>query len=673
MRFSFPKIRSLFKISLQWVLIIPFLFQIFGTVGLVGYLSFQSGREAVETLAAEVINDTNDVVAEHLSSYLEMPQKLTQMNADAIRRGVLDLKDHERSAHYFWDQMQLYDLTYNGIGMIDGSGYGIARYDGQTATLEEWTGDTKDNIVTYALDAQGNPDEVLGVWTWSNFEESWYTNPINAGKPIWSIVETYLEQGGSVVFASASRPIYDPQGKLLGMLAADVQLLKLSDFLENLHIGQSGSVFIVERDGRLIANSGGISPFIVKPDHSTERFLASASPELLVQQVSQTIQEQFGGFHNLDQATELRLKFEGEPYFVSVHPWQEANGLDWLVAVAVPESEFLAEINANRSNTIALCLLALGAATGFGFATTRWIIHPILQLNQASSAIATGNLEQTVQGSPILELDGLTESFNYMAGQLRDSFTALEASKEQLEDRVNDRTAELKATLIELRNTQAQVIQNEKMSSLGQLVAGIAHEINNPVNFIYGNLSHTEAYVKDLLGLVKLYEQQYPEPNPAIEAEAEAIDWDFIQTDLPQMLTSMQTGTERIRAIVLSLRNFSRTDESALKTVDLHEGIDSTLMILKHRLKAQSERPAIEVVKNYGLTASIECYPGPLNQVFMNIISNAIDALEERAEQQTPEERECKPGIMTIRTRFVDDQWAEVAIADNGLGIPDDL
>ncbi|NEO86796.1 MAG: histidine kinase, partial [Spirulina sp. SIO3F2] len=278
------------QFPLQWVLIIPFLLQIFGTVGLVGYLSFQSGREAVESLAIEVIDQTNDVVVEHLNSYLGSPQKLTQINADAIRRGVIELGDHALISRYLWDQMQAYDLTYLGMGFVDGSGYGIACFDGITTTMEDWTGAAEDNVTTYTVDNQGNPIDVLNVWTWSNFDESWYTNPIAAGQPTWSIVESYLEEGGVFVTASASRPIYNPQGDLLGMFAADVQLLKLSDFLENLQISQSGSIFIVGRDGRLIANSGDNSPFSIKPDRTPERFLAHISPEPIIQRIGQTIQ-----------------------------------------------------------------------------------------------------------------------------------------------------------------------------------------------------------------------------------------------------------------------------------------------------------------------------------------------------------------------------------------------
>jgi GAF domain-containing protein len=180
-----------------------------------------------------------------------------------------------------------------------------------------------------------------------------------------------------------------------------------------------------------------------------------------------------------------------------------------------------------------------------------------------------------------------------------------------------------------LKQTQTQLIQTEKMSSLGHLVAGIAHEINNPVNFIYGNLSYTSQYAHDLLNLLHLYQKHYPNPVPEIAEQADEIDLDFVDEDLPKILASLKVGADRIRKLVLSLRNFSRLDQSDMKLVDIHEGLDSTLLILQHRLKVKPNQPNIEVVKNYGELPLVECYASQLNQVFMNVLSNAIDALEE--------------------------------------------
>ena len=194
---------------------------------------------------------------------------------------------------------------------------------------------------------------------------------------------------------------------------------------------------------------------------------------------------------------------------------------------------------------------------------------------------------------------------------------------------------QLSETLQNLQQKEAQLIQNEKMSSLGQMVAGVAHEINNPVNFIYGNLTYCKQYMKNLLDLLHVYQKHYPEPCQEILDKSEEIDIDFIVPDLLKILSSIEMGTERIRQIVLSLRNFARHDEAEMKRVDIHEGIDSTLLILQSRLKSNGVIPGIEVIKDYGDFPKVECYPGQLNQVFMNILGNAIDSLENQPVPKT--------------------------------------
>ncbi len=652
---------------LQIVLVIPFVIQIFGAVSLVGYLSFKNGQRAVNDLAEQLIDRTSDVVDEHLKSYLSIPQTLNQINADTIRRGILNVRDRKTVGKYFWDQMQAYDLTYIGIGLTTGEGLGAARYDGKTITIDDWTAKLPNNTSTYATDNQGNRTQVNARWDWNNFSESWYTQPIAAGKPIWAKIVTGNYPTGPYIAASASRPIYDSQNRLLGMIGSDIHLLKLSDFLRSLDISKSGRVFLLERDGTLIASSGKEKPFVVV-NQEIRRLRAIDSSDPIIQNVARHLQS-FKGFESITQDTDFQLDLQGKRHFVDVVPWRDKYGLNWLMVVSVPENAFMAQINANTRITIALCFGALVVASVMGVFTSHWIVRPILRLNRASQAMASGNLDQTVETSGIQELNTLSNSFNQMAGQVYESFTALEKSKEELEDRVEERTTELKNALGELQRTQFQVIQSEKMSSLGQLVAGVAHEINNPVNFIHGNLDHVEECTQDLLALVQLYQQYNPNPAAEIQTTAEDIDLEFLQEDLPKLLSSMKVGTERIRQIVLSLRNFSRIDEADFKSVDIHEGIDSTLMILQHRLKAKAEQPEIAVIKDYGTVPLVECYAGQLNQVFMNILVNAIDALEENNSKLTYQEIEDNPNQIKIRTSVVNSTWVEVAIADNGVGI----
>ncbi|MEM7772258.1 MAG: GAF domain-containing protein [Cyanobacteria bacterium P01_A01_bin.37] len=248
-------------------------------------------------------------------------------------------------------------------------------------------------------------------------------------------------------------------------------------------------------------------------------------------------------------------------------------------------------------------------------------------------------------------------------------FIAIHQSESQLQQQAQD----LQTALQELKITQAQMVQNEKMSSLGTLVAGIAHEINNPVNFICGNLEYVNQVVQNLMELIGLYQHHIAEPGSEIQEKLRSLDLEFLEQDLPQLFESVQFGTERIQEIVSALRTFSRIDEAELKEIDVHQSLDSTLVLLENRLKEQSEYPTIRVIKDYRDLPLVQCYPGPLNQVFMNILSNAIDALEQKIEQQTYQERIDYPSQITLRTDLIDDRWIEVAIADNGSGISQEI
>ena len=262
---------------------------------------------------------------------------------------------------------------------------------------------------------------------------------------------------------------------------------------------------------------------------------------------------------------------------------------------------------------------------------------------------------------------------NQLSRALEAQNAQLQQLNQQLEDRVEQRTTALAESSAQLKSTQLQVVQNEKMATLGSLVAGIAHEVNNPIGYLRGSIQNAKDYANDLCEYLAVYQQHQP-PVPAVQESAEDLDVEFILEDLPKLLNSMSGATDRIKRISTSLRTFSRADTECKVSANLHEGLDSTLMILKYRLKANEHRPVIEVVKDYGDLPEVSCFPGQLNQVFMNVLANAIDMFDEMVDQVSIDELKARPQQITIQTRLLaEHRKIEVRIADNGKGMPEEI
>jgi signal transduction histidine kinase len=350
---------------------------------------------------------------------------------------------------------------------------------------------------------------------------------------------------------------------------------------------------------------------------------------------------------------------------------------------------------------------SIGVTIVFGIFTSRAIAKPIEQLTTVARQVTEESnfqLQASIQTQD--EVADLAQALNQLVSWTGQYTMELEEARHTLEQRVEERTQALQASeaslraqtedlqkaLKELQQAQLHLVHSEKMSSLGQMVAGIAHEINNPVSFIHGNVHYAAEYLKEMMVLLDRYQSSYPNPTSEVQTTLEQIDLPFIRTDFPKLMVSMQEGTERIREIVKSLRIFSRLDESAIKQVDLHESLDSTLTLLNNRLKASGHFPEIHVIRHYGALSRIECHAGQLNQVFMNLLGNAIDALREKLKldpsfQQpkitittlelpgpeveklngsAPETPQDSPSLSPLN-------WIGITIADNGPGIPEDI
>ena len=357
-----------------------------------------------------------------------------------------------------------------------------------------------------------------------------------------------------------------------------------------------------------------------------------------------------------------------------------------IITKIVYEEYEEAEVAFEASNTLRLWVIggsmagSIAIATVLSLVTSRAIARPLKSLSKvAQQSLQELNFNLPASLTAEDEITTLTLSFNQLLFTIKQLLKKQQEYSQTLEINVSERTQELnhkniqlEETLGKLHSTQFQMVQSEKMSSLGNLVAGVAHEINNPIGFLNGSINNTKDHIQDLLEHLAIYQQYYPDAATPVKENALDIDLEFLIEDLPKLLDSMQGATDRIKSMSKSLRTFSRADTDRKVRANLHEGLDSTLLILKYRLKASEKRPAIKIFKEYGSFPEIECFPGQLNQVFMNILANAIDVFDEMAQTQNFDELQANPQQITIRTAIISNQVL-IKIRDNGRGMTEDV
>ena len=446
-------VRGSQKVPLRLLLVLPFVLQIFAAVGLTGWLSFRNGQKAVNDLANQLMGEVAIRIEDRVGTFADTPHLFLQINDAAIRTGSLDLTDFSVLAEYFWLQTQLSEaVPYIYFGNQEGEFIGVRQEVDGTTTLRIRDNTTGPFREIYQLDRQGKKGDLISVKAYDPRPRPWYRDAVQAGKASWSSI--YVFAAPPSLGITPVMPIYNDSNELQGVLATDLTLSEISEFLRNLKVTKSGHIFIIERSGEIVASSAVEPPF-TKTETGEKQLQAIASSEPLIREAARDLLTRFDSFKQINSQQQFTFKFQNKRQFLKVVPIQDGRGLDWLMVVAIPEADFMEQIQANNRTTILLCIAALGIATLVGLITSRWIAQPILRLSEVSGAIASGQLNQDVEASlkstatPVKELVVLANSFRQMTEQLRASFQQLEDYSRAQEQKVEQRTQELQQEISE--------------------------------------------------------------------------------------------------------------------------------------------------------------------------------------------------------------------------------
>lgn len=603
------------KAPLRTVLIVPFVLQILGAVGLVGYLSFRNGQQAINDLAAQLRRETNARIQQELNTYLKPPHLINRQNVDAVRYGTLDLSNRDDLMSHFWQQMRIHEqfsLIY--VGLPDGQYIGATR-EGNEVGEGEITVEVVDQAEggffhTYRAGPQGRPEELLRVnrdRPYDPRQRPWYEASEASEEPTWSEIYLFFEPPSLGI--TAASPVYSESGDLEAVFAVDLSLEIISNFLRGLQIGTTGQSFVLERSGLLVGNSTDTPPFDEDENGTPQSILANQSNDPVVRATAEALIAQFDNLNMIDQPQAFSFRFNQERFFAEVAPIQDDFGIDWLSVVVIPESDFMGQIYTNTRNTVLLCIVALAIATGVGILTARWVIRPLVELNNAAKDIAKGEFDRTVEIQRSDEVGELANSFNAMAGQLQESFNTLETKNAELQH------------LAKLKD---------------EFLANTSHELRTPLN---GMIGISESMIDGATGkLTELQERNL---------------WMIAQSG------------HRLSNLVNDILDFSKLKhqgiELQLKPVSLRDLVEVVLALSRSLVGTKQLTLINEVSPDL---PAAEADENRLQQILYNLVGNAV--------------KFTRLGTVKVSAEVLPSPAAQapellaVTISDTGIGIPED-
>jgi two-component system sensor histidine kinase ChiS len=605
------------KFTLRTVLIVPFVLQIFAAVGLVGYLSFRNGQKAVNDLASQLMGEVSNRIQQNVKTYVETPHQINQSKLDAVKLGFLNMKDLSAWEKYLWRQVQLYPyINFTSIGNQDGE-YRTGEKMSDGTLLINASGPST-GFDFYSFNTNDRGDRASVAATVKNFDirqHPSYTYAALEGKPTWSSV--YISFLEPTLILSALKPVYDSQKQLEGVLVTALRLDHIGFFLNSLKVGKSGQTFIIQKNGMLLATSAKELPFRTQNDKK-EIFNVTESSDPVTRATAKYLQNQFQDFHRIRDSYQLNFEIDGKPQFVKVLPFQDGKGLDWLIVVVVPEADFMEQIHANNRTTALLCFAALGMATVLGILTARWIIHPILKLKDAATALSEGQFDRTVELDRADELGVLAKAFNSMAAQLQASFTTLETKNNELQrlDKLKD-----------------------------EFLANTSHELRTPLNGIIGI---AESLIDGATGQL-----------PA-------------QTN--QNLALISSSGKRLSALINDILDFSqlkhKSIELQIKPVGLREVV-YVVLTLSHPLVGKKNLRLINSIGPELPPAAAD--ENRLQQILYNLIGNAIKFTESGTVEISA--KIVNAALFPVENTQLYNSANEllaVTVSDTGIGISED-